>query len=202
MTALEQANARLLALLPVERALACRRGCAHCCRQRVSVTALEVFELAAHLQRELDTATLARVREQVRVTASRVRGRSAAEQRGIACPLNQADGSCLAYASRPLPCRGANSFDASACAEPGAAIPTYLELAEAAALAQEPLDAESLRISGREEMLELACALEIVLEQPDVEARWRRGEPVFRAAAHAWIVDGVLHEWATPRGAA
>jgi Fe-S-cluster containining protein len=195
MMALEHANERLLALLPADQPLACRRGCAHCCKQRVSVTPLEVLELAATLRRELDDDALEQVRAQVRASASRVRGRSAAQQRGLTCPLNQADGSCLAYASRPLLCRGASSFDVNACAQPGAAIPSYLELAEAAALAQEELDAESLRIGGREEMLELACALEIVLEQPDAEARWRAGEPIFRAAAHAWIVDGVLHEW-------
>lgn len=196
MAALDEASTRLLAVLPPARPLACSRGCAHCCKQRVSVTPLEVLELAAHLQRELDAATLEQLRERVRASAARVRGLSAKQQRGMPCPLNQPDGSCMAYDSRPLLCRGANSFDASACARPGAAIPSYLELAEAAALAQEELDAESLRIGGREEMLELACALEIALEQPDAEARWRAGEPVFRAAAHAWIVDGVLHEWA------
>jgi Fe-S-cluster containining protein len=195
MTALEHANEQLLALLPADQPLACRRGCAHCCKQRVSVTPLEVLELAAALRRELEDDTLDRVRAQVRASASRVRGLSAAQQRGLTCPLNQGDGSCLVYASRPLLCRGASSFDASACAQPGAAIPSYRELAEAAALAQEQLDAESLRIGGREEMLELACALEVVLEQPDAEARWRAGEPIFRAAAHAWLVDGVLHEW-------
>jgi hypothetical protein len=101
----------------------------------------------------------------------------------------------MAYASRPLLCRGANSFDAEACAQIGASIPTYVQLAEAAQLAQERLDEASHRVSGREQMLELSCALLIALEQSDAEARWRRGEPVFLAAAHAWFEDGRLRHW-------
>lgn len=159
------------------------------------MTPLEVFELADGLRRQHDQAALALLLERVRDSAERVRGLSAPQQRGQRCPLVQADGSCAGYDSRPLLCRGANSFDADACARLGAAIPTYLELANAAQEAQEQLDAECLRVSGREQMLELACALLIVLEDPTAEARWRAGQPVFAAAAHAWFEGGVLRHW-------
>jgi Fe-S-cluster containining protein len=161
----------------------------------VSVTPLEVFELADGLRRAHDQAELTRLTERVRVSAAEVRGLSAEQHRGQPCPLLQTDGSCAAYDSRPLLCRGANSFDADACARIGAAIPTYLELATAAQMAQEQLDGECLRLSGREQMLELACALLIVLEDPIAEARWRQGEPVFDTAAHAWFEGGRLRHW-------
>ena len=158
------------------------------------MTPLEALELANGLRRTHEPAALAVLTERVRVGATKVRGLSAPQHRHR-CPLVQEDGSCAAYDSRPLLCRGSNSFDVDACAQTGAPIPTYLELADAAQDAQEQLDAECLRLSGREQMLELTCALLIALEDPTAEARWHEGQPVFDAAAHSWFESGVLRHW-------
>lgn len=192
---IERRRPELLRVLRPEQQLACAEGCAYCCYQRVSVTPLEVFELADRLRGDRDADSLEALLGEIRGLASRVRGRTALQHRGERCPLNDAQGSCVAYDSRPLLCRGANSFDADACARPGAGIPTYLELTGVAQAAQEELDRECTRISGRQEMLELSCALLVVLTDPAAEARWRRGEPVFAEAAHAWFEAGELHDW-------
>lgn len=183
-----------LRVLPPRWKLACHAGCHHCCAQQVSVTALEVFEIAAFLRRTLAADALAAVKTHVRAVAEAVRGRSAAEHRGTQCPL-LADGRCSIYEVRPLLCRGANSFDAAACAKVGAAIPTYTAIWDAAQTVQQQLDDEAERISGRSEILELSGGLRIALELPDAEARWHRGEPIFQAAAHAWFERGALHHW-------
>lgn len=158
------------------------------------MTALEALELVAHLRATLAPDALRAVQRRVDAVAAVVRGRSAEQHRGTLCPLN-ARGLCQAYAARPLLCRGASSFDAGACERRGAAIPSYAALADAAQTAQEQLDDEGARATGRREILELSNALSIALALPDAAARWRRGEPIFRRAAHAWFEGDTLHTW-------
>jgi len=186
-------SARLLRVLPAQRQLACEAGCNHCCKQQISVTALEVLELAKFLRNERSPEALALLIERTRETADAVRGRTAAQQRGTLCPLNQ-DGLCTAYEARPMLCRGATSFDREAC-KSGAPVPTYAEVWDAAQTLQERLDHAAVQICGRKEILELHNALLIALELPDAESRWRRGEPVFKRAAHAWFEGDQLRTW-------
>lgn len=183
-----------LRVLPPEWQLACREGCHHCCAQQVSVTALEVFEIAAFLRRTRSAAELAALTSEVRAVAEAVRGKSAPEHLGTLCPLNRG-GLCAIYEVRPMLCRGANSFDVAACARAGAPIPTYVEIWDAAQALQQGLDEAAERITGRSEILELSNGLLVALELPDAEERWHRGEPIFQAAVHAWFEQGVLHHW-------
>ena len=106
------------------RSVSCRSGCAACCRHYVSsVEPFELIALDAHLKARPDYADLMLAAHH---RAERYAGLVAAEHarapdrdpeeasdralhayflRGIPCPLLADDGSCGAYAHRPMACR-------------------------------------------------------------------------------------------------
>lgn len=97
-------------------AVACRRGCDHCCHQSVSVTPPEALAIVEHLQQKARPA-LARLVARVGDLHLRTAGLSAAKRFSpeFPCPLLE-DGGCVAYEVRPLSCRGMNALDAADCA--------------------------------------------------------------------------------------
>ncbi|GAB4186635.1 MAG: hypothetical protein OHK0024_27000 [Thalassobaculales bacterium] len=116
--AVDQLAASAAAAFPPPRPLACRAGCAHCCRKvAIAVSAAEAAALAAHLRQtrppEALAALAARFAEAARATA----GLSPAERLSghTPCPLLGADDRCTAYAFRPMACRSANSVSEAAC---------------------------------------------------------------------------------------
>jgi hypothetical protein len=170
---------------PGREAWACRSGCSFCCHNAVSVSAPEAFRLARHVE-ALPEAERAALRARLAARAAEVAGLALAEQarRRTPCALLASDGSCGAYAARPLPCRGMVSLDKSACERVfrgagGAKIPVdsgWFTVSGAHNLA--------LRLATRDvglapQRYELHDALVRALELPDAERRWLSGEDVF-----------------------
>lgn len=184
----EDAIRAAIARQPPRRPPACREGCAFCCHQTVGTAAPEVLRIAAHLRHALSG-------DQMRITQERVHER--AEQKratrpdrraaaGLPCPL-LVENRCIAYAVRPLTCRGFNSSDAAQCERSlqtgnAAGVPSYVPQrllctyvldGMRAGLAESLLDGE---------LLELTAALDIALTLPKAAERWLGGEAVFAAA--------------------
>ena len=88
--------------------IACRDGCAHCCRYPVGIRLAEAHLLAAAVAG--DRALRARVLASAQQTATRAWRKLS----GAACPLLE-DGRCARYDARPTPCRALRSFDAERC---------------------------------------------------------------------------------------
>lgn len=102
---------------------ACAAGCAACCHIPVSATAADVAALVLWLQQR-DEVVRREIRENVRTALPRATG---LEPRGaLPCPLlDREEGTCRAYAVRPLACRGCFSDDAAKCI-PGGTISTFV----------------------------------------------------------------------------
>ena len=82
---------------PKTPALACRKGCAHCCTQLVLVTAPEAFFVAAQLRKRPET--IAAIHEaNTRTQGHSIDGRLKDK---IPCAL-LSDAICSVYAARPL----------------------------------------------------------------------------------------------------
>ena len=157
--------------------LACRKGCAFCCHQWVSVTAPEAFHLARRLKPS-----------QAKSVAAAAAARREAKFAGRAtfsspCPLLTND-ACTAYDARPIVCRMAVSTSLEACRhvylengeEPIPVPPVFsgmrfvVQMALAAALVRSALVTTAY---------ELSAAVARALESPDLERRWLAGEDVF-----------------------
>ncbi|MCA9604683.1 MAG: YkgJ family cysteine cluster protein [Myxococcales bacterium] len=162
----------------------CRPGCDACCHHRVYVSPIEAFGLVRALRAERSEAELAALARRARRTARRVERldpTTHARER-VPCPLLGEDGRCLAYATRPVPCRGLFSADARACAGgPEDPVPRHgvALLYGAGYQAGLALGAEALGLDGAP--VELAAALAVALTA-GAEARWRAGADVFEAA--------------------
>jgi Fe-S-cluster containining protein len=190
----EERRSKLLRVLAPHGELACQEGCSHCCKQQVSVTAVEVFRLVSHLRGDSVASRWDERVNRLRTAAHAVRGKSAEGHRGTTCPFLENDRCCV-YEVRPLLCRGANSLDAEACSVPGKPIPVYAELSEAAQQLQERLDRAAHRQTGRKEMLELCNATLVAIDTEDAQTRWAAGEAVFEGARHSWFERGKLFHW-------
>ena len=162
-----------------EKGIACRRGCASCCTQLVTVTAPEAFWVAAQIRRK--PAVIDAVRAVDRTT----HGLSMEERlkSHIVCPLLESD-ACTIYAARPIGCRGFVSLNLDACiatfvhgAEPQIHVPANrldilytCRIVLYAALRLRRLKAEAY---------EMNAAVMAALAFDDAEARWLAGEDIF-----------------------
>lgn len=162
---------------------ACAKGCWYCCTAWVAARPPEAIHFLGTLapdQRDRLAAALAS-------SFPAVEGRDLYQRGKIVtpCPALEAN-LCSNYAHRPLVCRTAASTDAEACRRAlielsGEGIPAPLlprrlrdifSLALTCALVRADLDHRG----G-----ELQHALKLAFEDPDLEARWLRGERVFDA---------------------
>lgn len=164
--------------------LACRQGCAHCCRQQVLVFAPELFFLAASV-RDRDGMI-----EKLRPKAG--------EAPSAECPLLQNE-SCTVYATRPLNCHAFASVDVNNC------ISTFRYHSRRDILS--PAIFDDLRDSCRAILLVAMQALGLpilayeltghtlaaVLAQDHAEKRWLRGENVL--ADVKTIPTGIPPDW-------
>lgn len=176
---------------PVER-LACKKGCAYCCHGIVAITAPEAFALAARLRKDGADAIV-----QFRERATAVAGKSASERLGakLPCPLLRSDGACTVYAVRPLACRRVVSFELKPCLEEfegqdgEIAVPAHYN-----AHAANVLVALAVALADARQPLahyEFSAAVLAVLDVPDAEAKWRRGEDLFAGLRREDIGDAV-----------
>ena len=171
------------AVAATEGSLACRRGCSHCCHQRVTVTAPEVFHIAGILRRAPGRAAAFLEAE------SATRGLSQAERwrTRIPCPL-LCNSECTIYASRPLSCRGAVSLDAGAC------VTAYVDLKQT----DIPTPADYILVLNVWRMIvstaarllnlpiavyEMNHAVAVALGDDGNERKWLSGEDVFAPVA-------------------
>ena len=171
---------RSLAAQPSPEAIACRMGCAHCCRKvYVSVTAPEAFLLANHLR---DARAVPAY-----VAAGRIGGLSAAADfAGKADCLMLDNSLCSVYGVRPLACRHLASLSVDACLavyeEKGEDVPVppgQAMIGQGIKLAY----MAALRAVGLSDAIfEMRGALRIALAAADGEQRWLGGENVLLGA--------------------
>lgn len=157
--------------------LACRTGCAHCCKQLVTVTAPEAFLVAAQLRGRPDRETAAAAAAR---TLSGLLG--SGRWSGMRACTFLSDMSCSIYEARPFSCRGFVSRDVNACRifeVSGKAVPMpnqYVDILNACRM----ILVAAIRLAGlKDQTFELNAAVTAALATDNAETRWLRGEPVF-----------------------
>ncbi len=99
--------------------IACKRGCIYCCSNQVSLSEPEALYLGFHLLETRSTQQLRELRTRAQAMAAAFEGKTRQEigaQRHLYPCLLLGEGTCAAYAARPLVCRGWNSVNAEMCA--------------------------------------------------------------------------------------
>ena len=182
--------------LPVFQSVACKPGCAFCCRGvRVDVTAPEALTIARGFRETLSAAHLAVIREHVERNAAAVRAMTLEERYRARTPcalLDETSNRCSVYDARPMRCRAHHSLSATDCEaisvdpERPRVLSRYPDvmaahdamiLGQRRALAAEKVDFRSF---------ELSLALSVALAHEDAAERWARGERLFDAAVFSW----------------
>jgi hypothetical protein len=164
-------------------AIACGRGCAHCCTTAVTTTIPEVLLLAEAIRgNDVRAARIAGETKQSAALPDHV-----THTRRVPCAVLE-DNACSAYIARPSACRGLLSTSLATCvdifehrsarpmthAADTATVRTVVDIMMKAALRVHGLDAAHMNLSG---------ALAVALATPEIEARWLAGEPLFAAVA-------------------
>ena len=174
----------LAARPPTLQKIACTKGCAYCCHTFVGVTPPEAFRLAGAIRGGLAAGMTPEViRERGRPLMgippdARIGGK-------LPCPL-LVDGACSVYRYRPLVCRQATSLDLAVCIDEFEGRNLDVRVPISGAHLQHASNAHitllgALRSAGfSTDALDLASALDVVLAEPNAEARWLAGEDVFR----------------------
>lgn len=165
--------------------IACRRGCAHCCKSIVTCSAPEILRVAGALTQQ-GPDIVAAVLDRARARGGRTVAELLADQAD--CPL-LFDGACSVYVARPLACRQLYSLSAEACqqaVEQGTQdVPLLMPPMQLGELVRTMLFA-AMRAEGMAEIgYDLSEGLLIALGTPNAEARWLAGEDVFSAARSA-----------------
>jgi Fe-S-cluster containining protein len=170
-----------------QKPVACKEGCAYCCRLHVGVTGPETIAIVEHLRTTLSAEELEAVKARVATLDDQTRGMDSVQRArtGLPCAL-LVDNRCSVYPVRPLSCQGWNSFDVAKCeqssARPLTTIPSdAMQIALCHTIRQglkEGLGQAGL--SGAD--LELTAALRIALNDPESAAKYLAKEPVFEAA--------------------
>jgi len=165
---------------PMERPLACAKGCGSCCYQpAISVTPIEIFHIADHIRNTRSEAELREIEERLETPVV-----SLEYGRMKACCFLEND-LCSIHRHRPFACRSANSYDLEAClssarhARSGNGVPIYKGHLAATQLVLDALY-KAVKETGLENgLFDLQAAMAIALNEPDAEKRWRAGETVF-----------------------
>lgn len=163
--------------------LACRQGCAHCCKQSVLIYAPEAFAIAAQLRERPEMAAVMHGAAEKLGTAESGPG----TVRRITCPL-LSDNACSLYEIRPLNCRAFVAVDVREC------ISTFVMMGKFAIRMPTPITnmrtfwhmlmMAALRLAGKNiAVYEMNAAVSRVLETPDAEARWLAGDDIFEGLA-------------------
>jgi len=169
--------------------IACRKGCGFCCTHTVDVTPDEAFAVADYLARHLTAEQLAGVMERARAADAVLHGLPPVERHAkrIFCPvLDPATASCLAHPARPNACQAYLSVDLAKCEADYNDPPKPVEQPTVAPMIASIVDSTrsfALADAGAPTLsLELIAALLAAWAEPDAEARWLAGEPIFAGA--------------------
>ncbi|OGU24415.1 MAG: hypothetical protein A2X85_14515 [Geobacteraceae bacterium GWF2_54_21] len=95
------------------RAMACARGCPHCCVLNVAVLLPEAMRIAETITATVWSALQNRLERHC--NWERWMDDQERVMRAAFCPLLDTDGSCSVHAVRPLACRGVASLDSGRC---------------------------------------------------------------------------------------
>jgi hypothetical protein len=163
--------------------LACRPGCAACCRASVTVTPVEAIRLARH-----PNAAAARERLVAGVAAGAGQSWMERSRSGRMCAFLDGEGRCTVYDARPLTCRAWTSTDAKLCADlehtfHGSEYDTVRFNMLWSALNGMKLGLLEAGLSKQADdaLLELHAAVLLALDE-DVVTRWLAGEDSFASA--------------------
>jgi Fe-S-cluster containining protein len=178
----------LIEVQPPSQALACAAGCDACCHRKVACTIPEAFGIAAWLSEKPEAE-----QQRVRTACSELHEATAGLDdlarigTGRPCPM-LVDRRCSLYEIRPITCRAHYSYSRPACEAVyrehrfDGSIPHYDLMIDAHGqmLLGYGRALERLGLDGG--LVELASALTIILDEPDVMTRYLAGERPFEAA--------------------
>ena len=178
---------------PEQMKTACAEGCAWCCYLGyASISVPEAVAIADHLRDELDEEMQARIGARLDAAIEGAEGLSpqARWRAREPCPFLDVDrGQCRVYEVRPLRCRGWNSLDADACEQSYRMRDDVVDVPSnrlrfVLGANTEEGQAMAFDDAGRDPRRgEIAQAVQLALDEPELAARWGRGEAVF---------DGIL----------
>lgn len=193
--------------IPVDAPIACKKGCAHCCHQHVSISAVEVFHIARRIRASPDPdAVMARLDAKL---ANRDWDPSRDYDIRNPCAFLDPGGACGIHPFRPMVCRIVMSLDVGACIRnlaDGSGMITMPRANFAMRGWLTPAILSALQAAGyptRE--YELCGAVRAVLADPAIEARWYEGEDGLAAfssdeeAADATMLAEIT-QWRTMAG--
>lgn len=163
---------------------ACKPGCGWCCHTRVPATAPELLYLAGYGADPLG----AQIKLAIRSGAQARRHDPAYPASLVIRPCALLDDAhCAAHPQRPMVCRTAISYDWMACrmalADPeNAIIPSDINAVGLRAAFDIALHGALLHAGYAATRYELVTGLGDIIEHPDPEAAWLRGEDLFASA--------------------
>jgi Fe-S-cluster containining protein len=162
-------------------ALACRKGCSHCCHAFVGATAPEIFLIADVIERQRPSRV-----ESVIERANATANLGIAERIGRKLPCTLlVEGACSVYAARPTVCRKTTSTRVEDCIDEfeGRALDQDITMSkvhvdhawQSRLVLVAALTARGLPTTA----YELGAGLRTVLQTPDAERTWLAGGDVF-----------------------
>jgi Fe-S-cluster containining protein len=165
-------------------AIACKKGCSHCCSRPVASSAPTVLRIASLLRQNLSDAEFASVLARIVRLDEKTHGLpfSLTSRPPQPCAL-LVDDACSIHPIRPFVCRAWNSADEDDCrrALTQQAVRMRIDLFQRTiySAAEKGMHA-ALRIQGLDPVdLELTAAMRVAMENPAACERWLAGEPVF-----------------------
>jgi Fe-S-cluster containining protein len=161
-------------------AIACSKGCSHCCRNFVSASPPDIFHVARYIRdnHEADFAAafnrICAAEDNTRNVSQDVRYK---EHQPCALLI---DGACSVYEARPMACRGWASMDVRPCENWEDDIPVPEVFRESRPAIDHVLRAALKHHKRDKRSYELNHAVRIALEDSDSERRWLDGEDIFK----------------------
>jgi Fe-S-cluster containining protein len=166
--------------------IACKAGCSFCCHLRVTVAPHEAIALYGYLMSEIPAPLADEIQQRILANAEQI-GRLTPEEQVITnrrCAF-LVDGSCSAYAARPMACALHHSLDVQACKQSYENPANHsigirrLALIERIKPAAQAGMRQALQKRGlSDEPMELHTALAAILRNRSLIERWRSGHPL------------------------
>jgi Fe-S-cluster containining protein len=161
-------------------AVACARGCSHCCNGWVSVSAPEILFAAKRVRHKGDALA-----ERVHAAEAKIGSYAFLERphHPNPCPMLEGD-ACGLYESRPLSCRMASSVNATACERvfrqlAPELIPAPVRHIKTRELYQLAITAALTHAGLPHLFYDFTGGLALALSREDAEAAWLAGEDIF-----------------------